>query len=212
MSVTQTHPLPVPSAAGEKYVELALGGDADAFCELCRAYEVRLWRQAMALCGDPLRAEDLAQETFIEAWKSLRRYDGQCRFFTWLCAILFNCCRAGRRRDRTRERRFQAMPDLSAADEVLEPCADTPAPPDQTVLRRDEAALVHQCIARLPDKHREVVHLRFFVDDSLPGIAAALGCSVGTVKSRLYYAVEKLRQMPELRAAGTSGDFTRGTP
>jgi RNA polymerase sigma-70 factor, ECF subfamily len=63
---------------------------------------------------------------------------------------------------------------------------------------REQTALVRKCIESLPAKHRQVIYLRFFVDDSLEGIAAALGCSVGTVKSRLFYALEKLRGMNTL--------------
>jgi RNA polymerase sigma-70 factor (ECF subfamily) len=57
---------------------------------------------------------------------------------------------------------------------------------------------IQRCLDRLPAKHREVIQLRFFVGDSIEGIAAALDCSVGTVKSRLFHALEKLHAMPEL--------------
>jgi RNA polymerase sigma-70 factor, ECF subfamily len=59
--------------------------------------------------------------------------------------------------------------------------------------------LVHQCIRALPQKHQDVIYLRFYVDNSLEGIAAALGCSLGTVKSRLFHALEKLRSMNVLK-------------
>jgi RNA polymerase sigma-70 factor (ECF subfamily) len=78
--------------------------------------------------------------------------------------------------------------------------ADDGASPDEAALAREEAALVRQCVCSLPLKHQQVIHLRFYVDDSLAGIAAALGCSVGTVKSRLFHALEKLRGMKDLRA------------
>src|SRR5436853_178839 len=77
---------------------LAQQGDADSFCELCRAHESRLVRQATTLCGDATLAEDLAQDTLFEAWKCIGRYDGSCQFFTWLCAILLNRCRNHRRK------------------------------------------------------------------------------------------------------------------
>ena len=89
-------------------LEQARAGDAEAFGEVCRVYETRLLRQAMALCGQASLAEDLAQDTLVEAWKCLRRYNGQCQFFTWLCAILLN-----RYRNTVRERRplpFSALP------------------------------------------------------------------------------------------------------
>ena len=54
---------------------------------------------------------------------------------------------------------------------------------------------MRQCVQALPAKHQQVIYLRFYVDDSLEGIAAALGCSVGTVKSRLFHALDKLRKM-----------------
>src|SRR5207244_13602013 len=55
-----------------------------------------------------------------------------------------------------------------------------------------------KCIQMLPAKHQQVIYLRFYVDDSLAGIAAALGCSVGTVKSRLFHALDKLRKLNAL--------------
>ena len=77
--------------------------------------------------------------------------------------------------------------------------------PDEAAQRREQAALVRRCVEALPPKHQQVVHLRFYVDDSLEGIAAALGCSVGTVKSRLFHALNKLRGM---KAAGSFGRET----
>ena len=63
-------------------------GDTQKFCQLVQPLEARLLRQALALCHDQGTAEDLASETLIEAWRSLRRYDGTCRLSTWLYAIL----------------------------------------------------------------------------------------------------------------------------
>lgn len=176
----------------------ARAGDAEAFGELCRAYETRLLRQAMALCGQASLAEDLAQDTLVEAWRCLHRFNGQCRFFTWLCAILLN-----RYRNTVRERRpvpFAALaePERHAFEDRAGRVADPGSLPDETAQRREQAALVQTCIAALPAKHQQVIYLRFYVDDSLAGIAAALGCSVGTVKSRLFHALDKLRGMNAL--------------
>lgn len=182
-------------------LDRARSGDAAAFGEVCLEYETRLLRQAIALCGNAAVAEDLAQDTLVEAWKSLRRYNGRCQFFTWLCAILLN-----RYRNTVRERRpvpFSAFGDESEFQRSLIQVADHEPLPDQTALLHDQAALVWQCIQALPPKHQQVIHLRFYVDDSLEGIAAALGCSVGTVKSRLFNALETLRGMNAMR-----GQFT----
>ena len=182
----------------------AWAGDAEAFGQLCRVYETRLLRQAMALCGQPALAEDLAEDTLVEAWKCLHRYNGRCQFFTWLCAILLN-----RYRNTVRERRpipFSALPasDHKGFEQGFGLVADTDSSPDEAVQRREETALVQRCIQALPAKHQRVIHLRFYVGDSMEGIAAALGCSVGTVKSRLFHALDKLRAMNALRAQSGS--------
>jgi RNA polymerase sigma-70 factor, ECF subfamily len=176
-------------------LDQARAGDPQAFGEICRAYETRLLRQALALCANAAAAEDLAQDTLVEAWKSLRRYNGRCQFFTWLCAILLN-----RYRNTVREKRaipFSALApvtrDTFQTNLVL--TADQEYPPDLAAVRREQAQALRRCIDALPSKHQQVIHLRFYVDDSLEGIAAALGCSVGTVKSRLFHALEKLRRM-----------------
>ena len=179
-------------------LERARGGEAEAFCELCLSYEARLLRQAIALCGNASFAEDLAQDTLVEAWTSLNRFSGRCEFFTWLCAILFN-----RHRNALRQRWTIRLSTLTEEnrDEIRDSVgqlADHYPPPDQAAERCDQAALVHKCIRALPPKHQEVIYLRFYVDDSLEGIAAALHCSLGTVKSRLFHALEKLRGMNAL--------------
>jgi RNA polymerase sigma-70 factor (ECF subfamily) len=178
----------------------ARAGDAEAFGELCQTYEVRLVRQAMTLCGESLLAEELAQDTLVQAWKCLPRYNGRCQFFTWLCAILLN-----RYRNTVRQRHsvplFALWPHHS--NEPDDDACELRAPgalPDEAAQRQDEVALLRKCVAELPVKHQQVIHLRFYVDDSLEGIAAALGCSVGTVKSRLFHALDKLRGMHAVRA------------
>jgi len=199
--VLTLNPAFVESAVPEtgNFLDQARAGDAAAFGEVCRAYETRLFRQAVALCGNAALAEDLAQDTLVEAWKSLRRYNGRCQFFTWLCAILLN-----RYRNTVRQKRPLPFSSFAAGDDDevqrgLSQTADHEPLPDQAALQRDQAALVWQCIQALPPKQQQIIHLRFYVDDSLEGIAAALGCSIGTVKSRLFTALENLRAMNALR-------------
>ena len=182
----------------QQLLDRARAGDAEAFCEVCRTYETRLLRQAAALCGNATLAEDMAQDTLVEAWKCLRRYNGRCQFFTWLCAILLN-----RYRNTVRQKRPRLVSALQPSDQDefqtrLGQLADHEPWPDEVAERREQAALVQRCIAALPVKHQQVIYLRFYGDDSLEGIAAGLGCSVGTVKSRLFYALDKLRGMHAL--------------
>ncbi|MGA3284431.1 MAG: sigma-70 family RNA polymerase sigma factor [Verrucomicrobiota bacterium] len=181
-------------------LDQARAGDAEAFGEICRVHGTRLLRQAVALCGNLTLAEDLAQDTLVEAWKGLRRYNGRCQFFTWLCAILLN-----RHRNLLRQKRplpFSACSqyDRDEFQKKITHLADHDSLPDETAQFHEQAAQVRACIQALPAKHQQVIYLRFYADDSLEGIAAALGCSVGTVKSRLFHALDKLRGMNALNA------------
>jgi RNA polymerase sigma-70 factor (ECF subfamily) len=185
----------------------AMAGDSEAFGELCRSYETRLLRQALTLCGNAALAEDLAQDTLVEAWKCLRRYNGRCRFFTWLCAILLNRYRNTRRQNRTISWTNYASTELDKPGFPFDQISDCKPHPDQVAERQEQAALVWQCVKSLPPKHQQVIYLRFYVDNSLEGIAAALGCSIGTVKSRLFHALEKLRGMRVLHSQLTTPEI-----
>lgn len=197
----------IETADSEGLLERARAGDADAFCEVCRAYETRLLRQAATLCGNATLAEDLAQDTLVEAWKCLRRYNGRCQFFTWLCAILLNRYRNTVRRKRPMLFSAFRAQDQQGFQDRLNQLADEKALPDEAAAQREQAALVRQCIEALPAKQQQVIYLRFYVDDSLESIAAAVGCPVGTVKSRLFHALEKLRGMSVL--TGQSGNMEK---
>jgi RNA polymerase sigma-70 factor (ECF subfamily) len=190
----------IETTGSQNLLDMARAGDAEAFSDVCRTYETRLLRQAMMLCGDAAQAEDLAQDTLVEAWRCLRRYNGQCRFFTWLCAILLN-----RHRNQLRKKRplpFSAFfrHDHDEFQMNMANLTDDNARPDETIELQEQAAQVRACIQTLPAKHQQVIYLRFYADDSLEGIAAALGCSVGTVKSRLFHALDKLRSMNTISA------------
>ena len=183
--------LEAPEAGG--LLRRAQDGDAEAFGEICRVHETRLLRQAMTLCGNAAHAEDLAQDTLVEAWRSLHRYHGGCQFYTWLCAILLN-----RHRSFARKKRATPFSFFTGSDQLRDALGrlrDEHSAPDEASELREQSALMQTCIRALPAKHQQVIYLRFYVDDSLEGIAAALGCSVGTVKSRLFHAPEKLRRM-----------------
>jgi len=200
MRVTDLIPAPVASdeAVASALVTAAQQGDAEAFGELCLRHEARLFRQALGLCGVDVTAAELTQDTLVTAWQSIQRFNGQCRFFTWLCAIMIHLHRRRLRTRRSWKRWFVQDDDLDSA-ELPSHVVDPAARPDQTLAARERATHFRDCLNALPPKHREVIFLRFYVDESLEGMARALDCSVGTVKSRLFHALEKLRTLRSLQ-------------
>ena len=179
-------------------------GDAGAFCALIRGHEPRLLNQAIGLCHNKSLSEDLVQETLVEAWKSLARFDGSCRLSTWLYAILLNRHRKALRHARIRP--FFCL-GAEARDEALRTLHALDGTPEDAAVRQEGVAMLQSRVNALPGKHREVIQLRFFSEASLEEIAAALGISLGTVKSRLFNALEKLRKMNLSAECGES----RGT-
>src|SRR5579859_4501142 len=126
----------IPSTAS--LLEQARTGDSHAFGEICRVYESRLLRQAMTLCGNATTAEELTQDTLVEAWKSLHRYHGGCQFFTWLCAILLNRYRNTFRRKRPLPLTTLAGPDREEFQNRLANVPDQQPMPDQMSLLREQ--------------------------------------------------------------------------
>jgi RNA polymerase sigma-70 factor (ECF subfamily) len=169
--------------------------------------QTRLLRQAAALSGDLSVAEDLVAETFVEAWKSLARYDGTCRFSTWLYAILLHRHQKWTRRARSRPVALAWLP-VFQRDDLMARQENVPSPdpsPAEDAARNENFALLRECIGRLPEKHRQIILLRFYEDASLPDMANVLGCPVGTIKSRLHHALENLRKI-KMNVAGSRGD------
>jgi RNA polymerase sigma-70 factor, ECF subfamily len=166
-------------------------GDTEAFGRIFEMLSSKLHRQAFFLTGNEHEALDLLQETMIEVWKYLRRYDGQARFFTWICSIMTH-----RHYDWRRRLRVRAATVFRAKAAAEERHARSP---EESADQAETAQLLRECLDELPAKQRTVVYLRFYAGESLEGIAAIAECSVGTVKSRLFHGLERLAGMRKLR-------------
>jgi RNA polymerase sigma-70 factor (ECF subfamily) len=207
----------VITAAGPESPEVlglltqAREGDPEAFCAMAQACETRLLRQALALCGESSTAEDLVQQTFLEAWKSLRRYDQTCRFSTWLYAILLHRHYKQLKAARCRLIASAALPGAEA-DGRLDALLQSPsneASPAELLYQKERSEALRHCIEGLSEKHRRVIQLRFFEEATLSDMAVVLHCSMGTVKSRLHHALEKLRRMKVSLNLSEPGKDTR---
>jgi RNA polymerase sigma-70 factor (ECF subfamily) len=175
-----------PEDDQRELIDRAQAGEAIAFERLAEQYAGRLWRCAVALCKDRQWAEDLVQETLIAAWQSVTRFDGRCEFSSWLYGIFRHRFLKGRR---------QQNATRPAAVDALDQTPCMAHTPDHSAELSEDALRIRRAVANLPEEHRLVVELRFFAGATLDEIAAALGCPLGTVKSRLHHALRKLRQM-----------------
>jgi RNA polymerase sigma-70 factor (ECF subfamily) len=159
-------------------------GDADAAAGLVDQYGDRLLRSAFALCGNASDAQDLAQETLLQAVKSAHRCRGTSSIYTWLHGILLNVT----------HRFFRKQKRLTYMEEVPE--QNAPEPAAGTGLDTDvTSATVLQALDALSYPHREVIVLRYFEELPVCEIAEQVKVTQGTVKSRIHYALRRLREL-----------------
>ena len=181
----------------EQLVQGLRSQDPGAVQELVVSHGDRLFRSACLLCGDQAEAQDLVQETLLQAVRPAPRFRGCSSVYTWLHGILLNLTRHYHR-DRKR----------MVYDEEL--ARQEPAPPDEHPSRLDvdmSTSALADALGGLSGPHREVLILRFYEDMKIHEIAAQLGISAGTVKSRLHYAIAEMqRRLPgEMNLFGAHG-------
>jgi RNA polymerase sigma-70 factor (ECF subfamily) len=151
--------------------------------ELIQPYSDRLLRSAILLCGDESVAQDLVQETFLQALVSAERFRGDSTVHTWLHGILVNVCHR-----RVREQARLVLKERLARKETVQP-SETEAMEEDFFA--DKAA---EAVQQLSAEHRRVVVLRYYSNLKIKEIAELVGVSTGTVKSRLHYAIRRLEQ------------------
>ncbi len=177
----------------EEVVRAVLGGDEGAYRELVDRYKRRALGVAVGIVGDPDDALDVVQDAFVKAFYNLREFRFGSNFYTWFYRLLVN-----QAIDRWRKgSRSQTVPfDESWMTGEISPPEGfvSPRSPEDLVQDREIGAALSKAISSLPGYHREVIVLREIEGMPYDEIAKVLGCSVGTVMSRLHYARAKLRE------------------
>ena len=184
-------------------VDEAAAGDLDAFENLVRRYQTRIVNYALAIVRDTGEAEDVAQETFIRAYRSLGRFRGESSFKTWLYTIATNTARTALERRGRRAR----VGDQSLDDEAQTLSAGSVPSglpdPETTLVTRDA---IDRALATLPDTLRVAVVLRDVEGLDYKEIAKVTGSPIGTVESRIFRARQRLRTLlGPLRSGERSG-------
>jgi RNA polymerase sigma-70 factor (ECF subfamily) len=163
-------------------VERVLAGNSDAFEHIVRRWHRPLINLAYRFCRDNGRAEDMAQEAFLRAYRALHQWRKDAAFSTWLFALATNAYRSELRR----------IPPKTIAIEEIGELQDTRASnKDLEAQERDRA--VRELVLTLPPKYRDVVVLFYFHEKDISAAAKSLGLPEGTIKARLFRAREILR-------------------
>ena len=178
------------ATSDEQMVQRALTGDAEAFGEIVRRWERRIFALAYGMLGREEDARDATQETFLAAFRNLRGFRGESKVSSWLHRIAVNQCI-------TRQRRAKVRNEAAIEDEEQRHGSNFSAPLDLSPARvtegRQSIAAVRRAVNSLPLELRQIVVMKEFEELTFREISEALDLPLSTVKSRLYTALRQLQ-------------------
>jgi RNA polymerase sigma-70 factor (ECF subfamily) len=177
-------------------------GDPDAFEEFFRAYQRPVYITALAITRDPFLAEEILQDCFVRAYRARHRLRTDRSPLPWLHRVTTNLCYS-----RIARRRMILEPITALISNRL---ADLASRPDQVVESREIVEVLQRAIDTLPPKQQTAVILYYLHGYSLAQSAEIAGCNVGTMKSRVHYALKALRsRLPKERRAAAGARVSR---
>ncbi|MET0310691.1 MAG: RNA polymerase sigma factor RpoE [Burkholderiaceae bacterium] len=197
-------PAPQPTDSDQMLVERTVAGDQRAFELLVVKYRRRIERLIGRMVRDTDLVEDIAQETFIRAYRALAQFRGEAQFYTWLYRIAVNSAKKALMDLKRDPVIFEgALRSSDDEDETSRPQSEltTSETPDTVLAAREIAEAVNAAMEALPEELRQAVTLREIEGLSYEEIASMMNCPIGTVRSRIFRAREaisvKVRPMLE---------------
>ena len=179
------------SADDKTLVRDAQRGDMAAFEELVARHRDKIYARALSMMRNEDAAIDLSQEAWVKAWQRLAQFQGEASFATWLTRITINLCLDQlRKQKRQRAESIEEMDEESGGVERQMPVITTN--PTERLERGELRQRIDEALGKLSDEHRTVLVLHEFEEMEYKEIARTMGCSIGTVMSRLFYARRKL--------------------
>jgi len=194
------------ASTDEELVARSRGGDLDSFNQLVLRWERPIYALAYRVIGREEDARDVAQETFLRAFRALAGFKGQAKFSSWLYRITLNLCRDWIRRER-RAPVAQAPEGVDLLE--LASSAEPTETVEDLVSRRELGRAVAKAMSTLPDEQRTAIVLKEYHGLTFQEIADLLDCPLSTVKTRLYQGLTVLRR--ELELAGLESTFGSAT-
>jgi len=164
-----------------------IAGNEAAIEMFVRQYETGIFRLALSIVGDPAEANEIMQETFIAALRSLSSYEEKKSFKAWLYTIALNLSRSHLRKRKAVERLRNTLTSLFRIETQKQPL------PEESAIENDRQAEVWKALNKLDEPFRTVVVLRYFHELSIAEISEILSINEGTIHSRLHKACERLR-------------------
>ena len=175
--------------------DAAQGIAAEAFEDIVRQHQRRVYRVIFLLVRDADVADTLTQECFLRAYQKRAGFRGECAIATWLLRIAVNLVRDhGKNRRGSFWRKLVGLDDESSGSSLKAHLASPQASPERTLLAREELQAVWNAVASLSPQQRTVFLLRYAEELSLPEIGEVLQLKIGTVKAQLFRATNKVRQ------------------
>ena len=173
-------------------IEETRKGDKDAFGKLVDKYKIPVYNLAYRMIGDPTESEDVAQETFLRAYKNLNRFQTEFKFSTWLFQICINICKNLNKKKR--RLKIISLFLKSNTGNTLDERMDESVPQVGKLLeKKEEAQLLKKAVGELPHRYQRVIVLKYYEELSYKEISQILTVSIPTVKTYLYRAREILR-------------------
>lgn len=180
-----------PSAADEDLVRAAQGGDMVAFEELVGRHRDKIYARAFSMMRNEDEAIDLSQEAWVKGWQRLQQFQGEASFVTWMTRVVINLCLdALRRQKRLRTESIEHMDSESGGVERQMP--PLIINPTEGLERQEVRQRIDQAMSQLSYAHRTVLILHEFEGLEYKEVAKRMGCSIGTIMSRLFYARRRL--------------------
>jgi RNA polymerase sigma-70 factor, ECF subfamily len=179
------------SADDQTLVRASQGGDMAAFEELVARHRDKIYARAYSMMRNEEEAVDLSQEAWVKGWQRLRQFQGESSFGTWMTRIVINLCLDQlRKHKRQRTESIEEMSEESGGVERQMPVVTVN--PTAGLERGELRQRIDRALGQLSYEHRTVLVLHEFEELEYKEIAKVMGCSIGTVMSRLFYARRKM--------------------
>jgi RNA polymerase sigma-70 factor (ECF subfamily) len=177
----------------EDLMSLVQQGDLDAYQEIIRLYQKKVFRVISCYHRVPEDAMEVVQDTFLKLYMSRLTWERKTSFSAWLYRIAINA--SIDRYRRASKQKAESLEEMMEANIQRSVTAQTPAGPFDQLKISERRRVLEVAVRRLPARQREVVSLRYFGEMQLEEIAESLACPLGTVKSNLHKAIKALKEM-----------------